>query len=255
MLCKEDTKYIDHDNFLKACDKIVGKKHDDKGIGTYSEKSVHGVLKHYFEPDEDNHEVAVEGYFADILNADGVIEIQTRSFSRLKDKLSVFLQHYHVTVVYPLAVDTWVSRVNGNTGELLSRRKSPVHNTVYDAFYELYNVYECIGCDNFKVVLVFLDMEEYRLSSKSRKVGRKRTDKDDRIPIGIREILALERKEDYLQFVPFDLPEEFTKAEFQKAVGIDEYKAGITLNFLNKIGIIKQVGKRGRAYTYKALMQ
>ena len=33
-----------------------------------SEKTLHAVLKMYYEPDEDNHEVAIDGYFADIYN-------------------------------------------------------------------------------------------------------------------------------------------------------------------------------------------
>ncbi len=244
-------QYIEHERFLEAREKIVGKKHDDKGIGTLAEKSVHGVLKHYFEPDEDYHEVAMEGYFADIYGPNGVIEIQTRSFSRLRDKLTVFLQYYPVTVVYPLASNTWVSKFNGNTGEVISRRKSPVHMTVYDAFYELYNIRECINSENLKVKLVFMDVEEYRLSSRSRKVGRKRTDKYDKVPLGITEIVTLERREDYIQFVPYDLPEEFTVAELGKEAHISCEKASIVVNFLCKIDVLKRVGKRGRCYIYR----
>ena len=33
-----------------------------RGIGTLSEKTLHAVLKMYYEPDEDNHEVAIDGY-------------------------------------------------------------------------------------------------------------------------------------------------------------------------------------------------
>lgn len=244
-------QYIEHERFLAAREKIVGKRHDDKGIGTLAEKSVHGVLKHFFEPDEDYHEVAMEGYFADIYSPAGIIEIQTRSFGRLRDKLNVFLQYYPVTVVYPLAANTWISRFNGTTGELITRRKSPLHQTVYDAFYELYNIRESIGQDGLTVKLVFIDVEEYRLSTRSRKVGRKRTDKCDKVPLGITEIVTLERREDYVQFVPYDLPEEFTVAEFGNAAHISCDKSSIVVNFLCKIEVVARIGKRGRSYIYK----
>lgn len=63
----EPVEYIDSQAFDAAKEKIIGKSHNDKGIGTLSEKTLHAVLKMYYEPDEDNHEVAIDGYFADIL--------------------------------------------------------------------------------------------------------------------------------------------------------------------------------------------
>ena len=37
-------EYIENERFNAAKEKIIGKKHNDKGIGTLSEKTVHGVL-------------------------------------------------------------------------------------------------------------------------------------------------------------------------------------------------------------------
>ena len=79
----ETIEYIDEAAFEAARQRIIGKKHDDKGIGTLSEKTLHAVLKAYYEPDEDNQEVAVNGYYADIYNQDGIIEIQTRQLGKL----------------------------------------------------------------------------------------------------------------------------------------------------------------------------
>ena len=87
----EPIEYIDSWAFDEAKEKIIGKSHNDKGIGTLSEKTLHAVLKMYYEPDEDNHEVAIDGYYADIYNEHGIIEIQTRQLNKLRDKLSVFL--------------------------------------------------------------------------------------------------------------------------------------------------------------------
>jgi len=48
--------------FDAAKEKIIGKSHNDKGIGTLSEKTLHAVLKMYYEPDEDNHDMALADY-------------------------------------------------------------------------------------------------------------------------------------------------------------------------------------------------
>ena len=55
-------------SFQAAKDKIIGVDRQRIGIGTLSEKTVHAVLKNYLQPDEDHHEIPIEGYVADIYN-------------------------------------------------------------------------------------------------------------------------------------------------------------------------------------------
>ena len=153
----ETSEYEDYEAFVNAKDKIIGKAHNNKGIGTLSEKTLHAVLKLYYEPDEDKHEVAMSGYYADIYNDKGIIEIQTRQLNKLRDKLSVFLQDYHVTVVYPLPFNKWLSWVNPDNGEVQGRRKSPRHFTEYDAFYELYKIKSYLRHPG-SMILMFLVM-------------------------------------------------------------------------------------------------
>ncbi len=54
------------------------------------EKSIACRTEIYFEPNSDFHEVKINGFVADICNAEGIIEIQTRSLGKLKRKLEVF---------------------------------------------------------------------------------------------------------------------------------------------------------------------
>ena len=62
-----------------------------KIIGTLGEKSLHAVLKRYYEPDRSCHEIPVGNYVADIVNQDGIFEIQTRGLSNLRPKLNELL--------------------------------------------------------------------------------------------------------------------------------------------------------------------
>ena len=233
-------EYIENERFNAAKEKIIGKKHNDKGIGTLSEKTVHGVLKHFFEPDEDCHEVALNGYFADIYNDSGVIEIQTRQFNKLREKLAVFLNYYPVTVVYPMPANKWLSWINPETGETGGRRKSPRHFTIYDSFFELYKIKSYLKNPNLTIKLVLMDVEEYKLLNgwdNSKKRGAWRY---DRIPVGIREIVVLEQPEDYMQFVPYELEDGFTSKDFARVCRINKSTAGLALNILNYMGMVKR---------------
>ena len=48
------------ERFEYALDQVVGKTHIRDGIGTLSEKTVHAVLKYYYEPDSSHHEIPLE---------------------------------------------------------------------------------------------------------------------------------------------------------------------------------------------------
>ncbi|MDO5402757.1 MAG: hypothetical protein Q4F11_04900 [Eubacteriales bacterium] len=249
--------YYQQERFEKAKDKVTGRKHNDKGIGTLSEKTVHAVLKYFYEPDEDYHEVALEGYFADIYNKNngkGIIEIQTRSFDRLRDKLTVFLELYQVTVVYPMPYNKWIGWIDDETGEVSSLRKSPRHFTMYDAFFELYKIKGYLKHPNLRLELVLMDMEEYKRLNGWNVTRKRGAARIDRIPLGINKIIKIERLEDYMQFVPYELEDEFTSAQFAMAAKIPRQRAALVLNILYEVGTVERVGKSGRSYLYRLCM-
>ena len=246
----ETSEYEDYEAFVNAKDKIIGKAHNNKGIGTLSEKTLHAVLKLYYEPDEDKHEVAMSGYYADVYNDKGIIEIQTRQLNKLRDKLSVFLQDYHVTVVYPLPFNKWLSWVNPDNGEVQGRRKSPRHFTEYDAFYELYRIKSYLKNPNLSINLVLMDMEEYKLLNGWSYDKKRGSTRYDRVPVGIRRIVKFDRIEDYMQLVPADLKEDFTVKDFAMAAGVSVEASRYTFNILNYLEIVKRTGRVKNGYVY-----
>lgn len=243
-------EYIMHNEFLASCEKIIGKKHDDKGIGTLAEKTVHGVLKNFFEPDEDNQEVALNGYFADIYNENGVIEIQTAGFNKLREKLAVFLNYYPVTIVYPMPFNKWVSWIDTETGEAGAKRMSPRHFSEYDAFFELYKIKSYLLNPNLRIKLVLMDMEEYKLLNGWNATKKRGAERYDRIPVGIRKIIDIEQPEDYIQFIPYELEEKFTSEDFARAAKTGKDTARLTLNILYYVGAVNRVGKSGNSIIY-----
>ena len=69
---------INEELFEHTKNKITGIKRQRQGIGTLSEKTVHAVLKNYYAPDQNMHEIPIDSYVADIFTGQEIIEIQTR---------------------------------------------------------------------------------------------------------------------------------------------------------------------------------
>ena len=149
-------------SFSEAIDRAtVG--YGSGGIGTFSEKILHRTIKFYFEPDEANHEVEYQGAVIDILGDQGIIEIQTRSFNKLAQKLEKFLPENNVTVVYPIIETRKICRVDTLTGERRPPRKSPKKGRASDALLELGRIRKFIPDKNLTVVIVFVDVIETRM--------------------------------------------------------------------------------------------
>ena len=57
----------------QICSDLCSREQKRGSIGLLGEKVLHAGLKFYFEPNSDFHEVKVNGFVADICNAEGII--------------------------------------------------------------------------------------------------------------------------------------------------------------------------------------
>lgn len=242
---------IDEKLFEEAREKIIGKDRERHGIGTLSEKTIHAVLKNYYAPDEDMHEIPIEGYVADIYTGTEIIEIQTRSFDKMRKKLAAFLPLYPVTIVYPIPHIKWLSWIDEQTGEISAKRKSPKKGNVYQAFKEFYKIRPYLSNENLHFRIALIDMEEYRLLNGWSKDKKKGSERYDRIPVKFMEEICIDRREDYMQLIPYELPEQFTVKDFAKLAKIPANLAGTILLLMTELSIVKRVGKTGKAYLYE----
>ena len=220
---------IDQVRFEEAREKIIGKNRIRHGIGTLSEKTMHAVLKHYYAPDEDMHEIPIENYVADIYTGTEIIEIQTRSMDRMRKKLEVFLPLYPVTIVYPIPREKWIYWIDEETGEVSQKRKSPKKGNPYQAFIELYKIRPFLSNPNLRLRLALIDMEEYRLLNGWSKDKKKGSERYDRIPVGYIEEICIDCVRDYMQLIPYELPEQFLVKDFAKCAKIQVRLAGTIL--------------------------
>lgn len=245
---------MDKEAFEQAKLKVLLKQHDPHGFGTLQEKTVHAVMKLYYEPNIDYHEVPIEGYIADIYTGSLIIEIQNGNFNRLREKLKTFLPIYKVMVVLPIPHNKWLIYMDGDSGELSPKRKSPVTGSIYSAFPELYKIKDYLTHPNLSFAFPLIDMDEYKLLQKQGKGRRKKSTRYDRMPIALYDEIIFERVEDFIQVIPYELDERFTAKEFAAAAHIHRDFARLTLHILYHMKLVERVGKQGREYLYEVLV-
>ena len=73
------------------------------------------------------------------------------------------------------------------------------------------------------------------------------------LPLELVEVMDIDCPRDYLQLVPYGIPEPFTVKEFAKEVHIRASLAQVVLQILAYAGVVERVGKKGNAYLYKVL--
>ena len=217
------------------------------GVGELNEKPIHAVLKRYFSAESDR-EAKIGSFYADAAGESGIFEIQTSGWGALNKKLEVFLEACHVTVVYPFEQRVHNIALHEITGELLKRPATRNNKDLTEFFIELYRIKSFLTHPNLTVCLANLEIEKTRYEDpeKPRKRGQKR--KQDKRPLALLSEIHLNCGEDYKIFLPDNLPETFTKKEFQKLLKICE--AGIMLTILEYLSVIHKKGKKGNEFLY-----
>ena len=241
----------DIERFENAKSKILDTDRQRFGIGTLSEKTLHAILKNYYEPNEDKHEIPIERYVADIFTGKEILEIQTAQFNRMREKLEIFLPLYPVTVIHPISYKKQLFWIDPESGEISDGRRYSKRSGEYLIFEELYKIKQYLKNPNLKIKIVLLDMEEYKLLNGWGEKKKNHASKFDRIPRQIEKEILIERIEDYMQCIPYELEEHFTSKSFGKAAHIPQKLATVVLNILDYMKVVERIGKEGNAYIYR----
>ncbi len=240
----------DPDRFCDACAQ-VRLQYGDCGIGTLGEKSIHAILKCYFETNADCHECPVEHGVADIAGAHGIIEIQTRQFHRLSAKLEKLLPEGPVTVVYPVIRRKRILWMDPETGELLRSGTFRAFQKPEDVFAELYRIRQYVVHPNFHLCIVIMDAEDFRLADGYGPQGKNRATKVDRVPTVLTDIRYYGIPADYGTFLSGGLPETFTSAQAARLCKLPRATAQSMLRMLVLLGQAEVCGKEGNAKIYR----
>ncbi len=230
---------------------------ENQTINTYNESSLHNTLKLYYASQYDGQtEVKADGHIYDILCKDGqVIEIQTKSLSKLAPKIKDSLDKGHkVRLVYPLVYRTRII-LTSEDGELISKRLSPKKGCIYDILRELTGLTDILLTPDFTLEVITINMIEHRIrtvepaqtKNKSRRFRKNWLKVNKRLE-EVLETKQFKTKKDYLSLLPKDLPKEFCA----KDLNLPKY-AHILLWVLSRIPVIKQTQTKGKTKFYKKM--
>ena len=225
---------------------------DSDGIGTYNEKILHKVLKHALCNDPACLEVKVGAYVADVLWDGEIFEIQTGGFYPLVKKIEYFLENteHKVTVVHPLISELLLIRMDGETGEVIRKKRSPKKETPASILPELFYLRHIVNSERVRFLLPQISGEEYRFSERVR--GRKSGAYDalffPRRMIGLNEIRGVDGIRAALP-AEIRTAESFDSAAFAKALKLRGRRLSLALKLLCDIGLVCRE-KNGKKYIY-----
>lgn len=239
--------------FQQARLKVLGEAVLEDGIGRLSEKSVHRILKVYIEPNEEFHEIPYLGSVADIMNSDGIYEIQTRSFEKLLPKLEKFLKNSRVCIVIPIISEKILRWLDRSSGELSEPKKSPKKESVYTAFRELYRIRKYLNHPNLSIRFITLKAEEFRYLDGRDKSGKRGATKIDRIPTQLVDDVFLSSAKEIVRYLPDSVGAEFTLKDLARAAHFPSAIASCVVGVFKAVGAVEFLRKEGRVNVYKRI--
>jgi hypothetical protein len=224
--------------------------YEEYGIGIRNESNLHYELKKWYAQPGDRFEVKVGGNIIDMVRGNTLIEIQTKNFNAMKNKLHKLIDKYQVIVVHPVPIEKWILTTNKD-GEVIRRRKSTKKGNITDVFNELVSIPDLINNDNFSLEIVFTHEEELRCDNGKGSWRRKGISIINRNLICVEGKKSFRTKHDFLEFIPNELNEEFTNKELAKALKITPGVSRKITYCLKKMELIKECGKRSRELLFK----
>jgi hypothetical protein len=218
-------------------------------VGTLGEKPLHAALKRWYAEEGDLVEEPVDGFVIDLVRSGLLIEIQTRSFSSMKRKLSNLLERHTVRLVHPIAAKKWIVKLDGQ-GEISSRRRSPKKGTAVDLFAELVSFPELLSHANLTLEVLLIHEEEVRRFDADKAWRRKGWVVEERRLLEVIGRHLVDSPEALARFLPSELPHEFTTADLAGALRCPRRLAQQMSFCLRRVGAIDMVGKNGNNIVY-----
>ena len=197
-------------------------------------------------------EIIVDGFRVDVVR-DGVIyEIQTGRFRALRDKVDSLSQRWPVVIVHPVAAEKLLVKVDTETGEVLSERRSPKRGGPLNVFLELPSIAPLLARDNVRLEVLLCRQRELRDAQGRphrwrRRVGVKMLDRQ-LLEIIDRRVVA--EPAQLLDLLPAELPDPFTVPDLREVLRVNVDLARKVAYGLAKAGVTEAVGRRGRCPLY-----
>jgi hypothetical protein len=197
-------------------------------------------------------EEMVDGFVVDVVRDDELVEIQTASFASAARKLRRLVEDHRIALVYPIAVERWLLRVDAD-GVVTDRRRSPKRGRPLDVFEELVAFPELVAHPNFRLELLMIREEEVRgpVPAGARYRYPREWWRLDRRLLDVVETIRVDTPADLLTLLPDGLPSPFTTADIVAASRRSKRLAMRSAYCLSKAGATVCVGRAGRLFKYE----
>ena len=160
----------------------------------------------------DRLEVAVGRFVVDLVRADGeLVEVQTGGFGALGNKLDALLDEHRIRVVYPVAAERRIIRVDEN-GQVLSARRSPKRETAVAVFDKLVAFPSLLTHPNLTIEVLLVREDHIRRPQPTTTRNRTR-DPGERRLVEVIDRVALQTPEDIVAALPALPLEPFSTRE------------------------------------------
>jgi ribosomal protein L39E len=213
--------------------------------------SLHQQLKCYYVADETRHEVDLDSYRIDAIDDQGrLIEIQCASLLAIRDKIRKLTKTHKVVLVKPLATRKKLLKKKRRNGEVVSRRYSPVKQTLPWIFEELVHLAKVFPHPNLQLDVLLTEQEEIRIPPQ-RRVWRRKHSVQDRVLVEVQETISLTSADDLWKRLNVKVPNVFTTADLATAANMPRWLAQKAAYCFREMGLILNCGKQGNAIEYR----
>ena len=226
---------------------VTGSPH----IGTLRERPLHAALKEWCSRPGDHLEARIDGYVVDVARKGLLIEVQTKSFSKMRNKAETLLEAGHrLRLLYPIAERKWIVKL-GEGGEIIDRRRSPRRGAPFDLFAELVSFPTLLDDPLFEIEVVLTHEDELRVHVPGKAWRRKGWTILERQLVEVVGTVRIGRPEDLLTLIPHSLPTTFTTADLAATFSRQRRIAQQAAYCLRETGVIVATGKEGNAIQYQ----
>jgi len=215
-----------------------------------NERALHSEIRKVYSLPGDQFEVKLGNYIVDILRGQLVIEVQTKNFSALKEKLQTLTEKHEVRLVYPLSEKKWITYLT-KENVVTNRRRSPKKGKLTDLFRELVMISSIVGDENFSLEVLLIDEEEVRCNDGKGSWRRRGVSIKERRLLQVNSRILFQNKTDYLNILPDSLNQVFTNKELSKSAKIPIRTARQITYCLRKIDAILLAPKQGRELVFQ----
>ncbi len=196
-------------------------------------------------------EVPVLGRVVDLVLPDGeIVEIQTSKLGSIQEK-AIYLAGagHRVRIIHPVIARSVVVRLDPETGEVLSRRKSPKRRDFWSVFDEMVHAPLLLSTPGIVVEVLSVEVEDLRMLDGAGSWRRKGDSLLDRRLSAVRESRVMACPADWLALLPAE-EGSWTTESLSESLGIATSAARKILYTFTKAGYLAGAGKAGRFKRY-----